>query len=235
MNDIGFYWDNTFILVLIGAAISGLASLNVKATYNRFSKVANLRNMRAEECAALIMREAGINNVRIEGVGGKLTDHYSPNEKVLRLSENVMGSTSVAALGVAAHECGHAIQDKESYSLLGLRSAAVPLAKFGSTLSWPVILIGMLLGYMNIARFGVVLFSFVVIFQLITLPVEFDASRRAMRVLESRGILEGAELQGAGKVLTAAALTYVAALFTTILQLLRLILIVSGKGGRKRR
>ena len=151
---------------------------------------------------------------------------------MLRLSESVYGSTSVAALGVAAHECGHAIQHKEGYAPLKLRSISVPVANIGSMLSWPLILIGLAMGYMGLAQIGVILFTFVVLFQLITLPVEFDASRRAMSALEEQNILAGSELSAAGKVLKAAALTYVAALLSSILQLLRLIMLT--RGGRRR-
>ena len=150
------------------------------------------------------------------------------------MSESVYGSTSVAALGVAAHECGHAIQHKEGYLPLKLRSVSVPVANIGSKLSWPIILIGLILGYMGLARIGVFLFTFVVLFQLITLPVEFDASRRALKILEQKKLLIGGELKGASKVLKAAALTYVASLLSSVLQLLRLILLTQGNGRRRR-
>ena len=228
------YWDNTYILVLIGAAISAIASANVSGTFNRFSTVGNARRMTAQEAAAQILRRAGIHDVRIERIRGNLTDHYSPNEKVLRLSDSVYGSTSVAAIGVAAHECGHAIQHAQGYGALKLRSAAVPVANIGSRLSWPIILLGLALGALELARAGVFLFTFVVLFQLITLPVEFNASNRALRILEDSSMLDGTELSGAAKVLRAAALTYVAALFSSVLQLLRLFLLVN-RGGRRRR
>lgn len=228
------FYDATYLLVIIGAIISAIASLNVKSTYNRFSRVRNYHGLTSNQVAEEILHSAGIYDVSIERVRGDLTDHYSPNEKVLRLSDTVYGSTSVAAIGVAAHECGHAIQHKEEYSLLGLRSVAVPVANFGSWFSWPVIVLGMVLGHQGIAEIGVVLFLFVVLFQLITLPVEFDASHRALTILERNNILVNEELDGSKKVLKAAALTYVAALFATILQLLRLILIVSGNGGDRR-
>ncbi len=225
----GFGYDWTIILVLIGAAISGLASLNVKSTYNKYSKMRNYRGITSNEVAEHILHSAGIYDVRIERIRGNLTDHYSPNEKVLRLSDAVYGQTSVAALGVAAHECGHAIQHQEGYAPLKLRSASVPLANIGSWISWPVILIGLLIGYTPLAQLGIFLFTFVVAFQLITLPVEFDASARALRILDQDHILEGEEHAGATKVLKAAALTYVAALFATILQLLRLVMLVNGR------
>ncbi len=225
----GYGYDWTIILVLIGAAISGIASLNVRRTYAKYSKLRNYRGITSNEVAEHILHAAGIYDVRIERIRGNLTDHYSTNEKVLRLSDAVYGQTSVAALGVAAHECGHAIQHQEGYAPLKLRSASVPLANIGSWISWPVILIGLLIGYTPLAQLGIFLFTFVVAFQLITLPVEFDASARALRILDQDHILEGEEHAGASKVLKAAALTYVAALFATILQLLRLVYIVNGR------
>jgi len=228
------YWDYTYILVIIGAIISAIASWNVTNTFRKFSRFSNGKGLTAEDCAAVIMHSAGIYDVRIERIRGSLTDHYSPREKVLRLSESVYGSTSVAALGVAAHECGHAIQHKEGYFPLKLRSVSVPVANIGSKLSWPIILIGLILGYMGLARIGVFLFTFVVLFQLITLPVEFDASRRALKILEQKKLLIGGELKGASKVLKAAALTYVASLLSSVLQLLRLILLTQGNGRRRR-
>ncbi len=225
------YWDPTYILVLIGAVISGIASINVKKSFSKYSKVANSRGMTGYDAAYMILRSAGITDVKIEPVAGSLTDYYSPAEKVLKLSESVYGATSVAALGVAAHECGHAIQHDTQYGPLKLRSASVPVAKIGSAVSWPVLLIGLLFGWTGLARIGVILFFFVVLFQLVTLPVEFNASNRAMKVLEINGMLTQDELHGARKVLKAAALTYVAALFTTIMQFLRM-LALSRSGDR---
>lgn len=227
-----FYWDSTYILVLIGAVITMIASANVSRTFNKFSRVPNARRLTAEDVAANILRLSGITDVRIERIKGNLTDHYSPNEKVLRLSDSVYGQTSVAALGVAAHECGHAVQHHVGYAPLKLRSLSVPAANFGSKLAWPLILIGILMGSVGLARAGVFLFSFVVIFQLITLPVEFNASRRAMVVLRDANILYGEELTGAQKVLSAAALTYVAAVASSILQLLRLLLLTQRSSRR---
>ena len=228
------YWDNTYILVIIGAIICAIASWNVTNTFRKFSRFSNGKGLTAEDCAAVIMHSAGIYDVRIERIRGSLTDHYSPKEKVLRLSESVYGSTSIAALGVAAHECGHAIQHKEGYFPLKLRSVSVPMANIGSKLSWPIILIGLILGYMGLARIGVFMFTFVVLFQLITLPVEFDASRRALKILDQNKLLIGGELKGASKVLKAAALTYVASLLSSVLQLLRLILLTQGNSRRRR-
>ena len=227
------YWDPTYILVIIGGIISAIASLNVNQTYKKFSKFSNGKGLLAEDVAALILHKAGIFDVRIERIRGSLTDHYSPNEKVLRLSDSVYGSTSVAAIGVAAHECGHAIQHYQGYLPLKLRSASVPIANIGAKLSWPLILIGLIFDWTGLAQVGVYLFTFVVLFQLITLPVEFDASNRALRVLKERNLLIGGELKGATKVLRAAALTYVAALFSSMLQLLRLILLSRNNDRRK--
>ncbi len=228
-----YYYDPTYILVLIGALISFIASINVNGTFRRYNKKGNGRGLTAEQAAQKILQLAGINDVRIERVRGNLTDHYAPSSKVLRLSDSVYGSTSVAAIGVAAHECGHAIQHSVGYGPLKLRSAAVPVANIGSKLSWPIIIAGLVLGYTGLAQIGIFLFLFVVFFQLITLPVEFNASHRALKVLNDSNMLVGKELSGARKVLTAAAMTYVAALFSTILQLLRLVLLVQGRGRRR--
>lgn len=227
------YYDYTYILVLIGALISFIASINVNSTFKRYSRTGNYRGMTSQQAAQAILQSAGIVGVKIERISGSLTDYYSPKDKVLRLSDSVYNSTSVAAIGVAAHECGHAIQDDVGYGPLKLRSVAVPVANIGSKLSWPVIIIGLILGYTGIVKIGVILFCFVVLFQLITLPVEFNASHRALAVLEQQNLLEGDELKGARKVLSAAAMTYVAAVFSSILQLLRLVLLT--RGGRRRR
>ncbi len=220
-----FYWDSTYILVIIGALISAFASLRVKTTFRRFSDMRSVRGLSAEQVAQRILNGAGIHDVRIERVRGSLTDHYAPNEKVLRLSDSVYGSTSVAAIGVAAHECGHAIQHAVGYGPLKLRTLAVPIANIGSKLSWPIIILGLVLGLTGLAQVGVFLFTFVVLFQLITLPVEFDASSRALKILEGGNMLMDDELRGASKVLRAAAMTYVASLLAVILQLLRLVLL----------
>ncbi len=220
-----FIWDPTYILVVIGAVICAVASLNVSTTFKKYSHGTNMRNLTAEEVAQRMLYSAGIHDVRIERVRGNLSDHYSPKEKVLRLSESVYGSRSVGAIGVAAHECGHAIQHQVGYAPLKLRTIAVPLANFGSFLAWPLILIGIFLGQTGLSQLGVFLFSFVVLFQLITLPVEFNASSRALAILDESGILVETELSGAKKVLSAAALTYVAALLNSVLQLLRLVLL----------
>ena len=214
-----YFYDATYILVLIGAVISIIASMNVKSTFSRYSRNNYRTNMTGAQAASEILRAAGITDVRIERVSGNLTDHYSPKEGVLRLSDSVYDVNTVAAVGVAAHECGHAMQYDQDYFPIKIRSVV------GSSLSWPVILLGLIFGATGLMQIGVLLFSLVVIFQLLTLPVEFDASARALRTLRDRNMLAGRELSGARQVLTAAALTYVAALVTSVLQLLRLVLI----------
>ena len=191
--------------------------------------------MTGEEAARRILSFAGIYDVRIEHVAGNLTDHYDPRSKVLRLSDNVFGSTSVAAIGVAAHECGHAIQHDRSYAPLKFRSLLAPVASFGANISWPLILIGLLIGGTGIlVEIGILMFSLAVLFQLITLPVEWNASKRALGVLSDTGILYSEEVPKARKVLGAAALTYVAAAATSILQLLRLLLLFGGRKNDRR-
>ena len=229
-----FFYDATYILVIIGAIISLIASANVNRTFKKYSRMGNSRGLSAETVAQMILDSAGITDVRIERIRGNLTDHYDPSNKVLRLSDSVYGSTSVAAIGVAAHECGHAIQHAKGYFPLNLRTWFVPVANFGSKLAWPLILIGLLINSQSsqmIINGGIFLFSFAVIFQLITLPVEFNASRRALFLLEEQGILSQQELPYTRKVLGAAALTYVASAASAILQLLRIIMLY---GGRRR-
>lgn len=229
-----FYFDPTYFLVLIGVVLSLLASGKVKSTFARFSKVRNSRGITGAEAAEQVLHRAGICDVRIERVAGNLTDHYDPRSKVLRLSDTVYGSTSVAAVGVATHECGHAIQHARGYAPLKLRSTLVPIANFGSQIAWPLILIGLLFNSQSSALFinlGIIAFSGAVLFQLITLPVEFNASNRAIRMIADSGMMYGEEIVAAKKVLNAAALTYVASAATAILQLLRIILLT---GGRRR-
>lgn len=222
-----YYFDPTYILVLIGVVISMAASANVRGSFQKYSRVFSRRGIRAEQAAEQILRNAGIFDVQIQRVPGNLTDHYDPRSKTLRLSDSVYGSTSVSAIGVAAHECGHAIQHAGGYVPLKLRGALVPVVNVASTISMPLILAGLILGYFGLARIGVVLFSAVLIFQLVTLPVEFNASSRALRVLGSTDVLYEEEVGTARKVLRAAALTYVASAVATALQLYRLLLLVN--------
>ena len=223
--------DWTYFLVLIGAVISMIASSKVKTTYAKYGNVRSRSGMTATEAARRILDNAGLRHIRIEKVAGDLTDHYSPNELVLRLSDTTIHSTSIAAIGVAAHECGHAIQHAKHYAPLNVRNAIVPVVNLGSKLSWPMILVGLLLGIAGFLDLGIILFSFSLIFQVITLPVEFNASSRALQILEQSNMLYDEELRGAKKVLSAAAMTYVAAAIATLLSLLRLIILF---GGRRR-
>ena len=220
-----YYFDPTYVLVIIGALICMAASANVSHTYNRYRNVRTMRGVMAQEVAAQMLQEAGIYDVRIERVSGNLTDHYDPRNKVLRLSDSVYGSSSVAAVGVAAHECGHAIQHQTGYVPIKVRNTIVPVVNLGSWLSWPIMVAGLIMGSFGLLKLGILLFAFTLVFQIVTLPVEFNASRRALHILGERGILYREELSGARKVLTAAALTYVTAVISTLLQLLRLILL----------
>ena len=223
--------DWTYSLVLIGALIAAFASSKVKTTYAKFGKVGNHSGMTAMQAARTILDNAGLRQVRIERIAGDLTDHYSPKELVLRLSDTTINSNSIAAIGVAAHECGHAIQHAKKYVPLTVRNSIVPVVNIGSKLSWPMILIGMFFGVAGFLDLGIVFFSFSLFFQLITLPVEFDASSRALRILRETNMLYEDELKGAKKELSAAAMTYVAAAIASLLSLLRLIILF---GGRRR-
>lgn len=221
----GYYFDPTYVLVLLGVVISLIASWGVKSTFAKYNKVRNAGGITAMEVAERILHDAGIYDVGIEQVAGDLTDHYSPNEKVLRLSSTVYHSTSVAAIGVAAHECGHAIQHANGYAPIKVRNAIVPVVNIGQHLSIPLIMLGLVLGATGLVNVGIILFSFVLIFQVVTLPVEFNASGRALAILRERSFLRDEEMKGAKAVLTAAALTYVAAVISSALQLLRLVLL----------
>lgn len=229
-----YFYDPTYILIIIGAVLSGIASFYVQSTFSKHSKTRTARRITGAQAADIILRSQGIYDVKIEHVSGNLTDHYNPVNKTLRLSDSVFDSVSISAVSVAAHECGHAIQHAKGYQPLKLRSAIVPVVNIGSKLSWPLILIGLFLTGSTSELFlmtGLLLFGLVVLFQLITLPVEFNASSRAIAVLERQGMLGSTELPAAKKVLRAAALTYVSALAASILQMLRLLIII---GGRRR-
>lgn len=228
-----YYYDPTYILVLIGAVLSLWASATVKSTYNKYSRVYSYSGLTGAQAAAQILRQAGIYDVRIEHVSGNLTDHYDPKARVLRLSDSVYGSNSVAAIGVAAHECGHAIQDQEDYVPLRFRAAFVPVANLGTQVAFPILLLGVFLGSSHfLIQVGLLCFFFGVLFQLITLPVEFNASGRAVRILRETGMMSDDELSKTKKVLSAAAMTYVAAAAASILSMLRLIILF---GGNRRR
>lgn len=227
-----YYFDPTYILVIIGAVICLLASARVKSTFRKYNRVRSMSGMTGAQAAERILQAAEIYDVSIQHVSGELTDHYDPRNKVLRLSDSTYGSASVAAVGVAAHECGHAIQHQKSYAPLSIRSAIVPVANFGSAIAWPLIIIGMFITSNTgslLINIGILCFSLAVLFQLVTLPVEFNASSRAVRILGDTGILDSQELKSTRKVLGAAALTYVAGAAAAILQLLRLLILFGGR------
>nr|WP_294677515.1 zinc metallopeptidase [uncultured Blautia sp.] len=224
----GWGWDPTMILLVIGMLLALGASARLKSTVATYQKVRSHSGLTGADAAYRILRAAGITDVQVVPIPGHLTDHYDPRTKTVSLSEDVYGRTSLVSVGVAAHECGHAIQDAVNYAPLNLRSAIVPAANIGSALSWPLFLAGLIFSIHPLVMVGILLFSLAVLFQLVTLPVEFNASSRALKMLETTGILSPDEKRGARKVLTAAALTYVAALAQSILQLLRLIILAGG-------
>lgn len=223
----GWGFDGTYVLIILAFLISALVSVKMNATFSKYSKVRSYCGMTGAQAAQRILSSAGIYDVRIEHVSGKLTDHYDPSNKVLRLSDAVYGNTSIAAIGVAAHECGHAVQHARNYVPLSVRSAIVPVANFGSQLSWPLFLAGLIFSFRPLLMIGILLFCAALLFQIVTLPVEFNASARALRMLDETGIMGRQEIRGTKKVLRAAAMTYVAAVIGSLLQLLRL-LILSG-------
>lgn len=228
MGYYGYYYDPTYIMVLIGAVLCMWASFRVNSTFKKYSSVRSRSGLTGAQAAAELLQRNGIYDVQIEHIRGNLTDHYDPRAKVLRLSDATYGSTSVAAIGVAAHECGHAIQHKEEYLPLKIRSAIVPAANFGCRFGIPIILLGVFFGQFFV-QLGIWVFALSVLFQIITLPVEFNASSRAVALLEDYGILDSEENRKCKKVLRAAALTYVAAAASAILQLLRLVLIFGNR------
>lgn len=228
-----YYYDWTYILVVVGAVICIAASARVKNVFARYSRVRSHSGMTGREAAEQILHRNGIYDVQVTHIAGNLTDHYNPGNKTLGLSDTVYNSTSVAAIGVAAHECGHAVQHARGYVPLSIRGALVPVANIGSMAAWPLIVIGLFMNGQTalfLINLGIFLFSAAVLFQIVTLPVEFNASNRAVKVLESSGMLYPDEVGSVKKVLGAAALTYVASAASMILQLLRLMII----GGRKR-
>lgn len=225
-----FYFDRTYILIIIGVIITMIASSKMNSTFRRYQRVRCHCGLTGSQAAERILRQAGIFDVTVERVGGDLTDHYDPKNKVLRLSDSTYGSDSIAAIGVAAHECGHAIQHQQSYAPLMIRGALVPVVNLGSGLSWVFIIGGIFLGMnQTLINVGIILFSLAVVFQLVTLPVEFNASSRALKILGNTGIMYGEEVDQTRKVLSAAALTYVASAAAAILSLLRLILLFGGR------
>lgn len=230
----GMMFDYTYVLVLIGAVLCMLASAMVRSTYSKYARVRSMSGMTGAQVATEILRRNGINDVAVVHVPGDLSDHFDPRNNTVNLSDSTYGSTSVAAIGVAAHECGHVMQHHTGYVPIKIRSALVPAANIGSKIGLPIIILGLIIGMTPLAKIGIWVFSIAVAFQLVTLPVEFDASHRALVMLEEYGILAHDENAQARKVLTAAALTYVAAAASSILQLLRLVLIVNGNRSNRR-
>lgn len=229
-----YFYDWTYILVLIGVLICLAASARVRQVFAKYSRVQSRMRMTGKEAAEEILRRNGIYDVQVIHIPGNLTDHYNPGNKTLGLSDTVYQSSSVAAVGVAAHECGHAVQHAMGYAPLSIRGALVPVANFGSAVAWPLILIGLLINgetSLLLINLGILLFSAAVLFQLVTLPVEFNASRRAVKALGASGMLYPDEVASVKKVLGAAALTYVAGAASAILQLLRLLILTGGRRG----
>ena len=239
----GLFWGDWTVLVLIPAMIFAFwAQINVQTTFSRFKQVRNRRGLTAADVARRILDANGLNYVQIQRVSGELTDHYDPRAQVVRLSDRVYSSTSVAAIRVEAHEVGHACQHAEDYVPLRIRSAIIPMTRIGSMLAMPVFILGLLFAQLSLygnmvgdvfMMLGILLFSLSTLFQLVTLPTEFNASARALKTLESYGILDGDELVGARSTLRAAALTYVAALASSLASLLRLLLIFGGSRSRR--
>ena len=233
------YIDLTYIVLVMPAVLLSLwASWNVNSTYRRYSQNSNSRGLTAAEAARRVLNANGLSNVPIECIPGELTDHYDPSANVVRLSEGVFGSCSTAAIGVACHEVGHAIQHATGYLPVRIRSAIVPITNFGAKLSVPLIMAGLLLSGFSqklimAAYIGILLFSLCAVFQIVTLPTEFNASRRALVSIQDMNLLTGEELTGARRTLRAAALTYVAALATTLVQLLRFIILVNSRNNRR--
>ena len=232
------YFDWTyFVLVLPAMLFAMWASLKVDLTYKKYNKVTNRRGITGAEAARRVLDANGLSNIRIEHISGDLTDHFDPAANVIRLSDSVYGSTSTAAIGVACHEVGHAVQHAVGYVPIKIRTAIVPITNFGSKLAVPLIIVGILLSYVSyfftiVAYVGLLCFALSTIFQLVTLPTEFNASKRAMQTIESMGLLYDDELKGARKTLTAAAMTYVAALAVSLAQLLRFLIIISSSSRR---
>lgn len=225
-----FFYDWTYILLIPALILSMWAQFRVSSTFNRFSKVRASSGMTATQMAEQLLHAEGVYDVSVERTRGNLTDHYDPKNMVLRLSDSTANSTSVAALGVAAHEAGHVLQHRDGYAPLMLRTAAVPVVNIGSNLSWPLFLVGLIFSWDPLLYAGIALFALAVLFALITLPVEFNASKRALAALEANGYLQpGEEMRGAKKVLSAAAMTYVASAFMAIMQLLRLLAIAGAR------
>ena len=227
------YWDQTMIILIPALIFSLIAQLMVKGAFSKYSGVRNSRGYTGADAARAILDRNGLSYIRIEHINGELTDHYDPSANVIRLSDSVYGSATVAAVGVAAHEAGHAVQYAEGYGPIKVRSAIIPITQFGSNLSTPLVILGIIFSSNVLITAGILLFCTVVLFQAITLPVEFNASGRALKVLREEHFLDDDEMKGAKSVLTAAALTYVAAMFSALASLARLLLIRNRNNNRR--
>lgn len=227
------YWDQTIIILIPALIFSLIAQLMVKGTFSKYSGVRNSRGYTGADAARAILDRNGLSYIRIEHINGELTDHYAPGANVIRLSDSVYNNDSVAAVGVAAHEAGHAVQYAEGYGPIKVRSAIIPITQFGSNLSTPLVILGIIFSSNVLITAGILLFCTVVLFQAITLPVEFNASGRALKVLREEHFLDDDEMKGAKSVLTAAALTYVAAMFSALASLARLLLIRNRNNSRR--
>lgn len=225
--------DGTYILVIIPIILTCVVQGYMTSTFNKYQQIGSKRGVDASSVARFILDKNGITEVQVGRTVGNLTDHYAPKQKMLNLSDTTYRSTSIASIGVAAHESGHAIQDHSRMALLNFQMSIVPVVNLCSQLSIPVILIGFIFGFLGFVKIGIILFSATLLYQLVTLPIEFDASNRAIKTLREYQILDEGELVGVKKVLTAAALTYVAAAATTVMQLLRFILIAKGNSRRR--
>lgn len=224
-----FYFDWTILIVLPALIFSIWAQINVSSTFDKYSKIRNKRGITGADAARRVLNENGLHSVRIERVRGHLTDHYDPRDNVIRLSDSVYDSSSAAAVGVACHEAGHAVQYAKHYFPIKIRAAIIPATKFGSALAMPLFILGLIFALDALLLAGIVLYSAVAFFQLVTLPVEFNASSRAMEAIKSSGMLDPKEYSASGKVLRAAAMTYVAALATSLLTLLRLLVLANNR------
>ncbi len=222
-----YYYDTTYALVIIGFLLTLFASWGVNATFNKYKTFTNRRGMTGAQAARKILDANGLHNVQVVRIAGNLTDNFNPQTNIVSLSDSTYNSTSVAAIGVAAHECGHAVQHQTGYAPIKVRNGIYPVVRIGNSLSMPLFILGLLLGIGNLAMFGALLFGLVLVFQLVTLPVEFNASFRAIRTLDGMYMLDEDELKGAKKVLKAAAMTYVASAASTALQFLRLLMLAN--------
>ena len=227
-----YFYDPTYILVIIGVVLTLIVQTYLTSTFSKYEKIASRSGLTASEACRKILDSNGINYVHIGHVAGNLTDHYAPTKKELNLSDTTYNSRSIASIGVASHEAGHAIQDHRNMFLLNFQMTMVPVVNFASSLSLPIIIFGIILGMANLANIGVILFSATLLYQIVTLPIEFNASSNAITTLRETGLMDEAELAGVKKVLTAAALTYVAAVASTALQLLRFVILINGSRRR---